>query len=147
MQMIVEECCGKIVRGADRMNVTGEMQVELFHGDDLAIAATRGAALDTEHWSEARLSNGNGGAMTDLVESLRETNGGGGLPLTEWCWADRSDHNVLAACAALLKALYPLNGELRLGASVWLNLIIVKAERRRHLTNWLRLHATCNLKI
>ena len=100
--MIVEECRGEIVRGADRMNVTGEMQVELFHGDDLAVAATCGAALDTEHWSKAWLSNGNGGAVTDLVEPLRETNGGGGLSLAERCGADRGDDNVLAAAATFL---------------------------------------------
>ena len=102
MQVIVEECRGEIMRGANRVHITGEVQVELLHRNHLAIAAARSAALDTEDWSEAWLSNRNGGAVANLVEALRESNGGGGLPFTEWRWTDRGDHDVLAACAALL---------------------------------------------
>ena len=78
------------------------MQVELLHRNHLAVAAACGAALDAEDGSEARLSNRNGGAMANLVEPLRKSNGGGGLPLAKWGWADRGNHNVFAACAALL---------------------------------------------
>ena len=78
------------------------MQVEFFHGDDLAVTAARGAALDAEDRPEARLSNRNGRAATNLVQSLCKTNRGGGLPFTERRWANGGDHHVLAACAALL---------------------------------------------
>ena len=102
MEVIIEERCRKVVRCADGVHVAGEVQVELFHRNHLAVAAARGAALDAEHWPKAWLANGNGGAVANLVESLRETNGGCGLPLAKWCWADRGDNNVPAACAALL---------------------------------------------
>ena len=102
MEVIVEERGRKVVRGANGVHVAGEVQVELFHRNHLAVAAARGAALNAKDRPKARLPNGDSGAVTNLVESLRETNGGGGLPLTERCWANRSDYNVLAACAALL---------------------------------------------
>ena len=102
MQVIVEECRCKIMCGANRMHITGEVQVELLHRNHLAVAAACGAALDTEDWSETWLSNRDGGAVANLVEALRESNGGGGLPFTEWRWANCGDHDVLAACAALL---------------------------------------------
>ena len=102
MQVIVKERCCEIVRCANRVHITGEVQVELLHRNHLAVAATCSAALDAEDRSETWLSNRDGGAVANLVEALRESNGGGGLPFTEWRWTDRGDHHVLAACAALL---------------------------------------------
>jgi hypothetical protein len=71
------------------MHITSEVQVELFHRDDLAVAAACGAALNTEDRAEAWLPNGNRSAVPNLIETLRKPNGGGGLPFAEWCWADR----------------------------------------------------------
>ena len=102
MQVIVEECRGEIMRGADGVHVTGEVQVELLHRNHLAVATTCSAALDAEDRSEAWLSNRDGGAVTNLVEALSESDCGGGLPFTERRWANCGDHHVLAACAALL---------------------------------------------
>ena len=102
MQVIVEERRGEVVCCADGVHITGEVQVELLHRNHLAVAATCSAALDAEDRPEARLSNRDGGAVANLVEALRESNGGGGLPFTEWRWANCGDHHVLAARAALL---------------------------------------------
>ena len=102
MQVIVEERRGEVVCCADGVHITGEVQVELLHRNHLTVAATCSAALDAEDWSETWLSNRDGGAVANLVEALRESNGGGGLPFTEWRWANCGDHHVLAACAALL---------------------------------------------
>ena len=102
MQVIVKERSGKVVRGADGVHVTGEMQVELLHWNHLAVATACGATLDPEDGSEAWLSNGDGGSVANLVEPLCESDGGGRFPFTEWCWANCGDHDVLAACAGLL---------------------------------------------
>ena len=102
MQVIVEECRGEVVCCADGVHITGEVQVELLHRNHLAVAATCSAALDAENRSETWLSNRDGGAVANLVEALRESDGGGGLPFTEWRWANCGDHHVLAARAALL---------------------------------------------
>jgi len=42
----------QIVRGADRMNIAGEVQVQVLHRHHLRKPATSGAALDPEHWTE-----------------------------------------------------------------------------------------------
>ena len=97
MEVIVKERCCEIVCCANRVHVTGEMKVELLHWNHLTVAAARGTTLDAKHWSKAWLSNRDCGAVTNLVEPLREAYGGGGLPFAEWCWADRGDDNVLAA--------------------------------------------------
>jgi len=102
MKMVVEERRCEIMRCANGVHVTGEMKVELFHRNHLAVATSRGATLDAKHWPKAWLANGDGGAVTNLVEPLRETDGGGGLPFSEWGWADRRDDNVLSAYATLL---------------------------------------------
>ena len=39
----------KVVGGGDGVEVAGEMEVDVLHGDHLGIAAAGGTALDTEH--------------------------------------------------------------------------------------------------
>jgi hypothetical protein len=38
----------QVVRRADGVDVAREMEVEVLHGDDLGVAAARGAAFDPE---------------------------------------------------------------------------------------------------
>ena len=52
LQVIVDQRTKQIVRTGDRMEIAGKMQVDLFHGDDLGIAAARRAAFHTEDRSE-----------------------------------------------------------------------------------------------
>ena len=47
----------EVVRRADRVDVAGQVEVEVLHRDDLAAAAAGGAALDPEHRPEARLAD------------------------------------------------------------------------------------------
>ena len=47
----------EVVRGADRVDVAGQVEVEVLHRDDLAVAAAGRAALDPEHGPEARLAD------------------------------------------------------------------------------------------
>jgi hypothetical protein len=39
----------QVVRRADGVDVAGQVEVEVLHRDDLAVAAAGGAALDPEH--------------------------------------------------------------------------------------------------
>ena len=145
MEVIVQECGGEIMRRANGVNVAGEVQVELFHWDYLAVAATSGASLDAEDGAEARLANCDRCLLPNHVEPLRKANRGGGLPFAEWCWRDRRHHHVLAARAELLHALDRLNGDLRLGATVWLHLIWGETKIRGNGVDWLWRNATRDL--
>ncbi len=48
-QVRLEHGGQQVVRGADRVDVAGEVQVHVLHRDDLGVPATRSAALDAEH--------------------------------------------------------------------------------------------------
>lgn len=65
----------------DGMKIPGEMQVDVFHRDDLGVAAARRAALDAEHRAEGGLTQADHGLLADLVERVGQADGGGGLAL------------------------------------------------------------------
>ena len=128
MKMVVKKGGGEIVRRANGVNVTSEVQVELFHGDHLAVATAGGATLDAEDGAEARLANRHRCPLPNHVQPLRKADRCGGLPFAEWRWRDRRHHHVLAALAKLLHPLDRLNGDLRLGSAVRLHLVWCKAK-------------------
>ena len=52
----VEHRGEQVVRGADRVDVAGEVEVHVLHRHDLRVAAAGRAALDPEHRAERRLA-------------------------------------------------------------------------------------------
>ena len=61
----------QVVRGADRVDVAGEVEVEVLHRHDLGVAAAGRAALDAEHGAERRLAQARDRALADVAEALR----------------------------------------------------------------------------
>ena len=51
----IQGCRNQIVRHGNRVNVTGQVQVEIFHRDYLAVTATSRAPLDIKGWPHAGL--------------------------------------------------------------------------------------------
>ena len=56
LDVVVEQSSEQVVRGCDGMEITGKMQIQILHRNDLGITAAGSAALDAEAWSERRLS-------------------------------------------------------------------------------------------
>ena len=56
VEVRVDERGEQIVRGRDRVQVAGEVEVQVLHRDDLRVAAARGAALHAEDGAERRLA-------------------------------------------------------------------------------------------
>ena len=75
VQVIVDECRKQVVCGADRMEVAGEMQVDIRHRDDLRVAAARRAALHAEARAEARLTQADRRLAANAVEAVAEADG------------------------------------------------------------------------
>ena len=48
MDMVVKQCCQQIVCRGDRMKITGKMQVQILHRNDLGVSAACCAALDSK---------------------------------------------------------------------------------------------------
>ena len=93
----VERGRDQIVRGRDGVNVTGQVQVELLHRNDLRPAAAGRAALDAESRPHRRLPH----AREDLVaehgaERLTETNGRRRLALAERRRVDAGNDHIVA---------------------------------------------------
>ncbi len=71
----------EVVGRAHRVDVAGEVQVEILHRDHLAVAAARRTAFDAKGRPHRGLANGADGFVTQRTERLRQADGGGGLPL------------------------------------------------------------------
>ena len=61
----VEHRREQVVGGADRVDVAGEVEVEVLHRHDLGHAAAGRAALDAEHRAERRLAQAGDRALAD----------------------------------------------------------------------------------
>ena len=57
VEAVVEERAGEVVGGPDGVDVAGQVEVEVLHRDDLAVAAAGRAALDPEDRPERRLAD------------------------------------------------------------------------------------------
>ena len=75
VDVVVQHGGEQVVGCADGVEIAGEVQVDVFHGDDLRVAAARRAAFDAEHGPERRLAHGNHGLLADAVERVGEPDG------------------------------------------------------------------------
>jgi hypothetical protein len=131
VEAVVEERAGQVVRGADRVDVAGQVEVEVLHRDDLAVAAAGGAALDPEHRPERRLADVDRRLLADVVEALGEPDRGRRLALAERRRRDRGDEDVLAARALGLEPPDALERDLGLRRAVELELVVGDAQLAR----------------
>ena len=85
----------QVVRGADRVDVAGEVEVEVLHRHDLRVAAARRAALDPEHRAERRLAEAEHRPLADLAQALRQRDRRRRLALARLRGRDRRDADEL----------------------------------------------------
>ena len=96
LQVIVDQRAKQIVCAGDRMKIAGKMQVDLFHRDDLGVAAARCAALHTEDRSEGRLAQGKNGLFPDLPEAVGKSDGDRCLTIALFGGGHSRDQNEFA---------------------------------------------------
>src|SRR4029450_3314437 len=70
VEAVVDERAREVVRRAYGMDIAGQVEGEILHRDDLAVATARRATLDPEHRPERRLADVDRGPLADLVEPL-----------------------------------------------------------------------------
>ena len=103
-QVGVDQRREQVVGGRDRVQVAGEVEVQVLHRDDLRVAAAGSAALDPEHRPERRLAEREHRPAAELAEPLRERDGRRRLALARRCRRDRGDVDdlpVRAVCEPL----------------------------------------------
>ena len=80
-EVCVDQRREQVVRRRDRVQVAGEVEVQVLHRDDLGVAAARGAALDAEHRAERRLADREHRLAAERAEPLRQRHRGRRLAL------------------------------------------------------------------
>ena len=94
--MVVEHCGQQVVGSADGVEVTGEVQIDVLHGDNLRVAAAGSAALDTEDGSQRGLPESDHYVLADPAHTVGQTHGSGGLAFTGGGGVDGGDEDQLA---------------------------------------------------
>ena len=94
VEMVVDHGGQEVVRRGHRVEVPGQMQVEVLERDDLAVAAAGRATLDTEGRPHGGLTDGDRRLLAQAGERLPEPDGRRGLPLPERRRGDRGDDDV-----------------------------------------------------
>jgi hypothetical protein len=119
---------GEQVRGgADRVDVAGEVQVEVLHRDDLRPPRPASAALDPEDRSHRGLAQAQRRVEADACERLRQSDRSRRLALTGLRGGDRGDGDQVPE-RLVEPALQGLEADLRLVAAVRLVLGLVQAQ-------------------
>ena len=124
----------QVVRGADRVDVTGEVEVHVLHRDHLRVAAAGCAALDPEDRSQRGLPQAQHRLLPDVPESLRQRDGRRGLSLAGLRRRDRRDVDQLRV-GVCRQAVEDGQVDLRLEAPVEVDLLRQQTEVGRQFVD------------
>ena len=102
VDMGVEHGGKQVVSRTDGMKVAREVQVDVFHRDDLGVTAAGSATLDAENRAKRRLAQSDDGLLALLGKSVAQTDGGCGLTLACGSGIDGRDQNQLAGLGFLI---------------------------------------------
>ena len=119
----VEQRREQVVRGPDRVDVAGEVEVQVLHRDDLRVAAAGRAALDPEHRAERGLAQAEHGLAAERAEPLRQRDRRRRLPLARLRRRDRRDADQLRV-GPVGEPVDDREVDLRLVAAVRLDLLV-----------------------
>ena len=87
----------QIIGSDDGVDVAGQVEIELLHRNDLAVAAARRAAFDPERRTLAGLANAGENLLAEMrSQRLAEPDRGGGFAFAKRRRRDRGHHDVLA---------------------------------------------------
>ena len=118
----VEQRGEQVVGGPDRVDVAGEVEVQVLHRHHLGHAAAGGAALDAEDRAERRLAQAQERVLADVAEPLRQADGRGRLALARLRRRDTGDADDLPV-RHVLHPVEHAERDLGLEAAVGLELV------------------------
>jgi hypothetical protein len=128
-QVRVDHRREEVVRSADRVDVAGEVQVDLLHRRDLRTAAAGAAAFDPEHGAERGFADTKQRAFTDPSERLDEGDRSRRLAFAGFRRRHRRDRDQLAVGLAA-QPVERRQLELRGEAAVLVHLVGCETEAR-----------------
>ena len=104
VDVVVDQRREQVVSQSDRAEIAREVQVDIFHRNDLGVTAAGCAALHAEYRSQARLAQADHRLLADLVERIAESHRGRRLALARGRGAQGGDQNEFAV-GLVLQAL------------------------------------------
>ena len=146
LDMVIHKSREEVVSRCDGVHISGEVQVDVLHGNYLSVSAACGAAFDSEHRTEGRLTQSQDSLSAGLVHGFAETYRSGGLALARRSRIDRSNEYQLAVglvCEAVEQVLV----QLCLVVAVLLYFVLLNAEVRGYLADLLHLRLLSDLNI
>ena len=120
--MVVDHGGEQIVRRGDRVEVAGEMQVDVFHRHDLGVTAAGSAALHAERRAKRRLAQAQHRFLADVIERIGEADRGRGLALARRRRGDRRHQDQLAV-GLVLQGLDVVHRDLGLVVAVGIEVL------------------------
>ena len=141
----VEHSRKQIVRSTDGVEVAREVQVNIFHGNDLSISAACSATLDTEHGSQARFAQSDHHVLAALRKRIGQADRRGGLALARRRGVDRRHEHELARRMLVLAQKVVV--DLRLVLAVHLEILVVDTRPLGDRVDALRLRSLCDFDI
>src|SRR5207248_406913 len=95
VDVVVDHRGQQVVGCRHGVEIAGEVEVQPLHGHDLAVSATRRAALDPEGRAHRGLADGDGRALADLAQRVAQADSGRGLAFAQRRGGDGGDDHVL----------------------------------------------------
>ena len=102
MNVVVDQRGQQVVCQRNGVEVTREVQVDVFHRHHLGVATTGSATFHAKHGSQRRFAQRNHRALADPVQRIPQTHHGCGLALAGRRRADGGNQHQLAVRAGLL---------------------------------------------
>ena len=96
VDVVVEHGGQEVVGQLDGVEIAGEVEVDVLHGDDLGIAAAGRPALHAEARPQRRLAQADRGLLADAVQPVAQADAGGGLAFAGRRGRDRRHQHQLA---------------------------------------------------
>ena len=77
VNVVVDHGGKQVVRSTNSVEVAREVQIDVFHGNDLGVSATSCAALNAEHGAERRLAQRDQGVLANATHGVGQADRGG----------------------------------------------------------------------
>ena len=96
MDMVVNQCGQQVVCHGNGADVAGEMEIDVFHRDDLRVTTAGSAAFHAEYRSHGRFAKTDNGFFADAIECVAQADRGCGFAFTGRSRIDGRDHDQFA---------------------------------------------------
>jgi hypothetical protein len=115
--VIIDQRSQQVVCNADRMEIAGEVEIDVLHRQNLSVSATRRSAFYAETRTEAGLTQTNDRFLADMIQRIAQTNRRRCLSFSRCGRRDRGYENQLCI-GPPLKPVQVIQGNLCLEMAI-----------------------------